>query len=255
MSCPAVVRVTVPNGPAVVRVVTPGPQGPPGAAGVPGPAGVGSAWLQGEGAPDDELGGEGDYYLDTETGNIYGPKADGEWGEIVFNIAEGQEGPAGATGAQGPAGVVTATAPITYNAATQTVAISAATTSAAGSMSAADKGKLDGLATVATSGAYSDLSGRPTLGTAAATDATAYDTAGAAAAVKTYLEANYSKVFVYEQPTPATTWTINHNLGYKPAVEVFNTGSQEIDAVVTNTTINQTVISLNVAVAGFARLN
>ena len=61
--------------------------------------------------------------------------------------------------------------------------------------------------------------------------------------------------FVFTQSTPASTWTINHNLGFKPAVEVFNTGSQEIEAAVTNTTINQTVISLNVAVAGFARLN
>jgi len=40
---------------------------------------------------------------------------------------------------------------------------SAATTVAAGFMSAADKTKLDGLATVATSGAYSDLSGAPAL--------------------------------------------------------------------------------------------
>jgi hypothetical protein len=36
------------------------------------------------------------------------------------------------------------------------------------------KAKLDGLATVATSGAYGDLSGRPTLGSAAATPATDY---------------------------------------------------------------------------------
>lgn len=40
---------------------------------------------------------------------------------------------------------------------------SAATTMAAGFMSAADKSKLDGLATVATSGAYADLSGTPSL--------------------------------------------------------------------------------------------
>jgi len=44
---------------------------------------------------------------------------------------------------------------------------SAATTAAAGFMSAADKTKLDGLATVATSGAYSDLSGAPALATVA----------------------------------------------------------------------------------------
>lgn len=44
-----------------------------------------------------------------------------------------------------------------------------ATTIAAGFLSAADKTKLDGLASVATSGAYSDLSGTPTLSTVATT--------------------------------------------------------------------------------------
>jgi hypothetical protein len=58
----------------------------------------------------------------------------------------GTQGPAGPAGPQGPAGVVAATAPISYDAGTQTVAITAATTSAAGSMSAADKAKLDGIA-------------------------------------------------------------------------------------------------------------
>lgn len=33
MTCPAVVKVTVPSGPAVVRVAIPGPQGPQGSAG------------------------------------------------------------------------------------------------------------------------------------------------------------------------------------------------------------------------------
>ena len=44
---------------------------------------------------------------------------------------------------------------------------SVATTIAAGFMSAADKSKLDGLATVAISGSYTDLSGKPTLATVA----------------------------------------------------------------------------------------
>lgn len=44
---------------------------------------------------------------------------------------------------------------------------SAATTVSAGFMSAADKSKLDGLATVATSGSYTDLSGKPSLATVA----------------------------------------------------------------------------------------
>jgi len=40
-----------------------------------------------------------------------------------------------------------------------------------------DVAKLSVLSTVATTGAYSDLTGKPTLGTAAATDSTAYATA------------------------------------------------------------------------------
>jgi len=85
----------------IVEVVE---QGPPGPA---GPAGVGSAWRQGAGAPASGTGSNGDFYLDTETGDIYGPKADGAWGSVIFNIAEGQQGPTGstgATGATGPAG-------------------------------------------------------------------------------------------------------------------------------------------------------
>jgi hypothetical protein len=45
-------------------------------------------------------------------------------------------------------------------------------------------GDVSGLATVATSGAYSDLSGRPTLGTAAAAATTDFDPAGSAAAAQ-----------------------------------------------------------------------
>ena len=201
----------------IIEVVTPGPQG------------LGSAWLQGAGVPGAGTGGNGDYYLNTSNGDIYGPKTAGAWGSSIFNIAEGQQGPAGAagatgatgatgpagadgktvlngtsapssgtgvngdffinttasiiygpkaggawpagvslvgpagatgatgpagptgpTGATGPAGVVAATAPLSYDAGTQTVAITAATTSAAGSMSSADKSKLDGIASGAT---------------------------------------------------------------------------------------------------------
>lgn len=47
---------------------------------------------------------------------------------------------------------------------------------------------VSGLATVATSGAYGDLTGRPTLGTAAATDATAYATAAQGAKADTAVQ-------------------------------------------------------------------
>jgi hypothetical protein len=96
MSCPAVIKVVVPG--------PPGPPGTPGAAGNDGQPGVGAAWQQGEGVPDAGVGGEGDFYLDTLTGNIYGPKVSGVWGAVIFNIAEGQAGPAGPAGATGATG-------------------------------------------------------------------------------------------------------------------------------------------------------
>lgn len=63
---------------------------------------MGSLWLQGEGAPSSGDGGQDDFWLDTDTGDIYGPKGSGGWGGVVFNIAEGQQGP---PGVQGPAGI------------------------------------------------------------------------------------------------------------------------------------------------------
>ena len=60
--------------------------------------------------------------------------------------------------------------------------------------------------------------------------------------------------YVYQQSTPATTWTINHNLGYRPSVELLDSGSQEIDGAVSHPTVNQTVVTLSPATAGLARL-
>lgn len=60
--------------------------------------------------------------------------------------------------------------------------------------------------------------------------------------------------FVFTQPTAATTWTINHNLGYRPSVELLDAGSQEIDGDVAHPSINQTVVTLNPASSGLARL-
>jgi len=60
--------------------------------------------------------------------------------------------------------------------------------------------------------------------------------------------------YVFTQSTPASTWTINHNLGHVPSVEVFDSGSQEIEADVTHPTVNRTVIVFSVPLSGFARL-
>ena len=60
--------------------------------------------------------------------------------------------------------------------------------------------------------------------------------------------------YVHTQATPATTWTINHNLGRYPSVELFNSGMQEIDAEIAHPSTNQTVVTLIPAIAGLARL-
>ena len=60
--------------------------------------------------------------------------------------------------------------------------------------------------------------------------------------------------FVYTQASSAENWTINHNLGYVPSVEIFDSGSQEIEADVAHLSINTTVIVFTVPTAGFARL-
>jgi len=71
-----------------------GIQGPPGAAGPPGPAGVdGQTVLNGSGAPGGGTGQDGDFYIDTDVYDIYGPKAAGVWGGGTSLV-----GPAGADG-------------------------------------------------------------------------------------------------------------------------------------------------------------
>ena len=60
--------------------------------------------------------------------------------------------------------------------------------------------------------------------------------------------------YVHTQSSPASTWTINHNLGLKPSTTVFDTGGNEVEADVQNVSLNQTVINFITAVAGSARL-
>jgi hypothetical protein len=64
----------------------------------------GSNFLSGTAVPTTE-GVDGDTYLRTTTGDLYGPKAGGSWGSIVGNL-KGATGAAGATGAQGLTGPV-----------------------------------------------------------------------------------------------------------------------------------------------------
>lgn len=57
----------------------------------------------------------------------------------------------------------------------------------------------------------------------------------------------------FVQPTPSTSWTINHNLGFRPQVTVLTTGGSVMWAEITHPTVNQTVILHKTPVAGSVR--
>ena len=83
-------------GPQGIQGVT----GPTGATGPQGPAGpTGTAVLNGTNTPTSSTGVNGDFYINTTTNTLYGPKANGAWPTGTSLV-----GPTGATGAQGTAG-------------------------------------------------------------------------------------------------------------------------------------------------------
>jgi hypothetical protein len=71
----------------------------------------GNTVLNGTGAPDNLVGSDGDFYIDTAADEIYGPKASGSWPGTGTSLvgATGATGAAGATGATGAAGATGAT--------------------------------------------------------------------------------------------------------------------------------------------------
>lgn len=99
-----------PTGPVGATGAT-GPQGPSGVPGVQGPSGDnGLSVLSGVIAPVAVIGVDGDFYIDSATSTIFGPKIAGAWPSGVSLIgADGAQGPAGAPGATGPQGPTGAT--------------------------------------------------------------------------------------------------------------------------------------------------
>jgi hypothetical protein len=85
----------------------PGPPGPPGPAStVPGPVGPpGTSVLYGASPPNSSIGNNGDFYINTATHFIYGPKSGGVWPAGTSLIGpQGATGPIGPIGPQGPQG-------------------------------------------------------------------------------------------------------------------------------------------------------
>ncbi len=61
--------------------------------------------------------------------------------------------------------------------------------------------------------------------------------------------------YVHEQVDPSATWTIDHNLGARPAaVSVFDTNDDEWEGDISHPTLNRTVITFSAAFAGTATL-
>ena len=86
-----------------------GPQGLQGIQGVAGPAGpAGTAVLNGITNPVAGTGVNGDFYINTATNELFGPKANGIWPTGVSLVGpqgiQGLAGPTGATGLTGPQG-------------------------------------------------------------------------------------------------------------------------------------------------------
>lgn len=80
-----------------------GPAGSEGAQGPEGPVGPagedGSMMYSGAGAPDNDIGKNGDYYLNENSGEMYGPKDDSGWGNPII-VLKGEDGQDGEDGSQ-----------------------------------------------------------------------------------------------------------------------------------------------------------
>jgi hypothetical protein len=101
------VVVLLENDVEIIQTFQQGPPGPPGPAGpsstVPGPVGPpGTSVLYGASNPNTSVGNNGDFYINTTTHFIYGPKANDVWPAGTSLI--GPQGPVGPQGIQGPVG-------------------------------------------------------------------------------------------------------------------------------------------------------
>ena len=87
-----------------------GPQGPAGTNGTNGINGTnGTAVLNGTTVPTSAVGANGDFFINTATNTLYGPKANGIWPAGTSLV--GPAGATGATGATGPQGPIGLTGP------------------------------------------------------------------------------------------------------------------------------------------------
>lgn len=66
---------------------------------------------------------------------------------------------------------------------------------------------------------------------------------------------NVKSGYVFTQGTPSATWTINHNLGKYPSINVVDESNDEVVGAVNYTNNNQIVVTFSAAFSGKAFLN
>jgi len=165
--------------------------------GLQGPKG--SSIYRQAGAPSNDLGNIGDYYIDSDTKNFYGPKTSSGWGQPVFvlggnSIIVGSTVPSSSLGSNGDIYIETITN------------------------------------TVYTKVAGTWGNGQPLVN-----------------------PSNFS--YVYEQQTNSSTWYINHNLHYRPNVQVTDYGQNNLECDITQIDANNVELEFNTPVSGYAYLS
>lgn len=56
--------------------------------------------------------------------------------------------------------------------------------------------------------------------------------------------------YVHTQSSPSDLWIVNHNLGYRPVIEVLSDGGLVVEASVAHISVNQAQISFNTVQTG-----
>lgn len=82
-----------------------------------------------------------------------------------------------------------------------------------------------------------------------------YVKGGGAWALSTNLVNPVLVSFIYEQQINATEWTINHNLGYRPAVFVSDYGQNNVECDIEHVSINELILMFSSEISGYAYLS
>lgn len=61
-----------------------------------------------------------------------------------------------------------------------------------------------------------------------------------------------SAAYTHTQSSAADTWTVNHNLGFRPAASILSVGGKEMLAEVIHTSVNQFIAYFDAPISGVA---